>query len=572
MKKSYKPSKIHSTAINIWDIYLFIIVAATLFCITWATMQMSKPYDIGNPPQIHLEANYLPSYALKSFWRMLIAMGFSLLATFIFGTWAAKSKKVESIIIPLIDILQAIPVLSFLTITVAGFMQLFPGNLLGPEMASIFAVFTAQAWNMILGFYQGIKTVPHELIEVGKMYQLSWWRKFWKIEVPNAMPSLIWNMMMSMSASWFFVVASEAISFSSQTIMLPGVGSYIALAIEKQDYMAIFNAIVCMLIVIIIYDQLFFRPLLFWSKKFNSDSQEEDNQKSWVVNILQRTRALKYSRVLLEKIYDQFAKLSFFTKKISLIKNPLSIPKAMKVKSDWFYYIFLILSLLLSIYFIVNKIEIKEILLVCKLSFYTSIRVFAMIIVSSVIWVPIGVWIGLRPNIASNIQPIIQFLAAFPANLLFPLVVISILHFQLNHEIWTTPLMILGSQWYILFNVIVGTLAIPKEIHFAANNMGIKGKLWWKSFIIPAIMPYYITGAITAAGAAWNASIIAEYVTWGSIKLHATGIGGYIAKYAETGDSTRVVTGTLAMCIYVLFFNRFLWQPLYNYATSRMQQ
>ncbi len=556
---------------NPWDLIALIIIIAILVTFSWAALQMAQPYNIGQQIPISLLPTKLPGYALRTVLRMILALALSLLFTFTIGTLAAKSKRAENIIIPSIDVLQAIPVLSFLSITVVGFISLFPGSLLGPECASIFAIFTAQAWNMTFGFYQSLKTIPNDLIEVARMYHLSAWQKFWRIEVPHATPSLLWNMMMSMSASWFFVVASEAISVANQDIRLPGVGSYIKLAIDQQNFQAVCFAIICMLIVIILYDQLFFRPFLYWSEKFQEKKDgDEKGTKSWFIFIIQKTRLLIYSSYLFSIITTKLLNISILNKPL-FPKTNFKFP----IKSSWLWMLFTSSMVFGSLYiltmFIITSLPIDEVGKVCKLGLYTATRVFVLIIISSIIWVPVGVWIGKRPKLAYKLQPFIQFLASFPANLLFPLVVLGIVKYKLNVEIWTTPLMILGSQWYILFNVIAGTLEIPKELHYATDNLGLKGLSWWTKFMLPGIFPFYITGAITAAGGAWNASIVAELVSWGSTTLEASGLGAYIAKFTVVGDFQRIALGTSVMCAYVLLLNKICWQPLYKIAKDRMQ-
>ncbi|NQY42820.1 MAG: ABC transporter permease subunit [Legionellales bacterium] len=569
---SYDNHSVYSEYIrpNPWDLIALIIIIAIVVSFAWTGLQMAQPYNLGEQITISLLPSKLPNYALRTSLRMILALGLSLLFTFIIGTLAAKNRKAESIIIPALDVLQAIPVLSFLSITVVGFISLFPGSLLGPECASIFAIFTSQAWNMTFGFYQSLKTLPNDLIEVSKIYSLSKWQKFWRIEVPFATPSLLWNMMMSMSASWFFVVASEAISVSNQDIRLPGVGSYIALAIDQQNPQAVLYAIVCMLIVIILYDQLFFRPFLYWSEKFQEQKiNNEKSTKSWFVLLIQKTRLLKYWSFIFSIITNKLLNISILNKSL-LPKDRFKIP----LNTSWLWNLIIVSLILSSIYilivFIITALSVQEVIRVCELGLYTAIRVLLLIILCSLIWVPIGVWIGKRPKIAYKIQPFIQFLASFPANLLFPLAVIGIVKYKLNVEIWTAPLMILGCQWYILFNVIVGTLEIPKELHYATDNLGLSGLSWWTKFILPGIFPFYITGAITAAGGAWNASIVAEFVSWGDTTLVASGLGAYIAKYTAIGDFHRTALGTSIMCVYVLLLNKICWQPLYKIAKERM--
>ena len=269
---------------NRWDVLLLILVLAVLFFLGWTSEQMGKPYALGEPLPISLAPSNLPGYALRTVLRLFIALLLSIVFSFVVGTLAAKNKRAEQIIIPALDILQSVPVLSFLAITVIGFIRLFPGSLLGPECASIFAIFVSQVWNITFSFYQSLKTVPSDLREVASMFQLSSWQFFWKVEVPCAMSGLLWNMMVSMSASWFFVVLSEAIVVGHQDIRLPGIGSYIALAIEQHSIQALIYVIITMLVVIFLYDQILFRPLIAWSERFKIEqSAKEEDYQSWLV-------------------------------------------------------------------------------------------------------------------------------------------------------------------------------------------------------------------------------------------------------------------------------------------------
>lgn len=555
-----------------WDLLILLILISVLFALGWSSRQMATPYELGKPIQISLDAHLLPGYALRTVLRMFIALTVSLIVTFIFGTWAAKSRRAEEVIVPAVDVLQSVPVLSFLSITVVGFIRLFPNSQLGPECASIFAIFTAQVWNMILGFYQSLKTLPHDLIEASRMFQLSPWQRFWKVEVPCSMSSLLWNMMMSMSASWFFVVLSEAISVANQNIRLPGIGSYIAVAISQADKEAVIYAIIAMLLVIFFYDQVLFRPLLAWSEKFKNDSvPDEIKATSWFINLLRRSR-------MMGKLGDKIHLLAglIVNAKIFSPKPQPSHRKKERISQtslDKVWYFILFGSLCVSIYalseYILKSLSYHEVWHVFLLGLATSLRVLALIVVSSIIWIPIGVYIGRHPNLTRLAQPIIQFCAAFPANLIYPVVVIGIMTYHLNVEIWVTPLMMLGTQWYILFNVIAGASRIPRDLYLAANNFEVKGWLWWKRLALPGIFPYYVTGAITAAGGAWNASIVAEWVSWGHTTLKATGLGEYIQSATQRGDFPQIALGTTMMCLFVLAFNHVLWRPLYRLAEKR---
>lgn len=559
---------------NYWDMIALFLVLGVIVLLAWVAKQMAVPYELGQAIPISLDPHHLPGYALRTVLRMLIALFFSLLFTFTFATWAAKSKRAERIIIPFIDILQSVPILGFLSITVVGFISLFPGSLLGPECAAIFVIFTSQAWNMALGFYQTIRSVPAELNEAANMFHLSAWQRFWRVDVPFSLPGLLWNTMMSMSAGWFFVVASEAISVSNQQILLPGIGSYITLAIATSNMHAIGYAILTMFIVILIYDQLLFRPLVAWAEKFKTEQVAEyttQDAHSWVINLLHRTQFLRYIGLQLTYIFEMFVNLSFLRSK-PVHSHPLRSSRYVRYIT-WLWNIMLICivagvaAFLYQVIF--RSVPMYTVLHVFTLGLATALRVFILVFLCSLIWVPIGVWIGLRSNVGHIVQPIAQFLAAFPANLLYPLVFILIVTYHLNVNIWVTPLMILGAQWYIVFNVVAGASVIPKDLLQVTDNLGLGLWLKWRRLILPSIFPYYITGAITAVGGAWNASILAEVVSWGGHKLEAYGLGAYITEQTAKGDFLHISLGIAMMCLLVLILNRLVWRPLYELSRER---
>jgi NitT/TauT family transport system permease protein len=564
---------------NYWDLVALPLVLGLIALVCWGGMAMGAHYHIGESLPISLDPWKLPGYALRTVLRMGAALVASLVFSLAYAALAAKSRAAEKILIPVLDILQSVPILGFLSITVTGFIALFPGRLLGVECAAIFAIFTSQAWNMTFSLYQSLRTVPSELIEAARMYHMSAWQRFWRLEVPHGIPALVWNMMMSVSGGWFFVVASEAITVSGQSIMLPGVGSYIATAIQERDLSAIGYAVLMMLVVIILYDQLLFRPLLAWSQKFKDTlGDDEDNVRPWFLMVMQRAQFFDLVQAgvlgVNRGIDNIFTMLGGIWKRRDRSGQPHEAVPA----SVWFERTFDIVLLLATlglivwlVKFILETVTPGEIGWTFVLGAITAVRVLVLIVIASLIWVPIGVWIGLHPRVADRAQPIVQFLAAFPANLFFPAAVVLILRFSLNPEIWLAPLMILGTQWYILFNVIGGTITLPTELRLAASNLGVRNWLWWRRVMLPAIFPAYVTGAVTAAGGSWNASIVSEVVQWGSTTLTATGLGAYIAQYTAEGDAARITLGIGVLCLYVLAFNRLLWRRLYNMAAERLR-
>jgi NitT/TauT family transport system permease protein len=567
---------------NFWDLAAFPLLFGMLALIVVGAGGMTKPFDLGEPQTISLDPRNLPYYALRTVLRMLIALGVSFLFTLIYAAAAAKSRMAEKILIPILDILQSIPILTFATITVTGWIALFPGSLLGPECAAIFMIFTSQAWNMTFSLYQSLRTVPLDLQEAARMYHVGPWGRFWLLELPHAMPNLIWNMMMSVSGGWFFVVASEAITVSGQTVSLPGVGSYIAAAIDQRNLPAVGYAVMVMLIVILAYDQLFFRPLLSWSTKFKSELDPGlEPDRPWFLVMLQKAglaRAFRMGFKAIGRGWNQT--IGTATQKLLGVmgsERGVAMDRVSKTPRwvEWTYNGLLTLVALYITYrlgsVVERQIALSEVGRVFFLGLITAVRVLVLIAIATAVWVPIGVWIGLRPKITARAQPIVQFLAAFPSNLFFPVAVVLILRFHANTEIWLSPLMILGTQWYILFNVISGASSLPRDFQYVAQNLGVSRWVWWRRLIIPAIFPAYITGALTAAGGSWNAAILAEVVKWGDTTLTATGIGAYISTASQTGDFARVILGSAVLSIYVLVLNRLLWRRLYDFAAERMR-
>ncbi|WP_158811531.1 ABC transporter permease subunit, partial [Beijerinckia sp. L45] len=535
---------------------------------------VTQKIDAPQATAISLDVWYLPYYALRTTLRMFAAILASLVFTFTYATLAAKSRRAEKVLIPLLDVLQSVPILGFLSFTVTFFLGLFPGSILGAECAAVFAIFTSQAWNMAFSFYQSLRNVPGDLVEVSRGFQLSPWQKFWQLETPFAMPGLIWNTMMSMSGGWFFVVASEAISVGDNTIKLPGIGSYLDVAITQKDIGAVFAAVVMVLIVILAYDQLLFRPLVAFSARFRVEliaSQEQE--RSWVMDVFTRTRWLRPLVTLPAKLFNRFALLRMQLPGRSAEAAPVDESRSRLVDVIFYAVVGLITAYAFwqIVKFVSHDLSWGELGTTVVLTLLTMARVIILIILASLFWVPVGVWIGLRPRIASRVQPLAQFLAAFPANVIFPVAVVLVLHFALNPDIWLSFLIVFGTQWYILFNVIAGAQAFPSDLREAATSFKITGLDWWKKVMLPGIFPYYVTGALTASGGSWNAAIVAEYVKWGDDTVTAHGIGSYIAIATKDGNFPKIVLGVAVMSVFVILFNRCLWRPLFGIAEKRLR-
>ena len=560
------------TAPNRADAIAFVLLVGLAMLVFRGAEGIAEPLSRLRIEPVTLDAVYLPYYALRTTLRMFAALFASLVFTLVVATLAARSHRAGQIIVPALDILQSVPILGFLTFTVTFFMGLFPGRILGVELAAVFAIFTSQAWNMAFSFYQSLRSVPSDLDEVSRGFGLSPVRRFLRLDLPFATPALVWNMMMSMSGGWFFVVASEAITVGNTTVTLPGIGSWLALAIAHEDFAAIGWAVGAMAVVILLYDQLVFRPVVAWADRFRFEqTASAERPRSWAYDLFRRTRLLP---LLFAPVIGLGRLLLMLDPGHAARTVPKRDPQAGRI-GNAIWTALITAAVLFSgwtiIAYVARTLSWSDALTVFGLAGLTMLRVLVLIGLASLIWVPIGVWIGLRPKSAERLQPVAQFLAAFPANVLFPFAVIAIVHWKLSPDVWLSPLMILGTQWYILFNVIAGASAIPTDLREAAGMFGVKGWQWWRQVALPGVFPYYVTGALTASGGSWNASIVAEAVSWGNERLEAAGLGAFIAKATAAGDYPRVALGIAVMSLFVIAFNRLLWRPLYAFAERRLR-
>jgi NitT/TauT family transport system permease protein len=562
-----------------------LLVFAAVLGLLWSILQfgsgMIVHFDAATSESfpISTDIHNIPYYAGRTLLRMWLAFGFSLLFTFAVGYAAAKNRVARTIILPFMDIMQSIPVLSFLTITVTFFVGLFPGTLLGVECASIFAIFTGQVWNMAFGFYHSMVTIPQDLQEAATNFRLGPLQRFRKLEVPASMHSLIWNSMMSFGGGWFFVSASEAITVLGKNIQLPGLGSYMATAVAKGDNRAAFFAIVAMLAAIFASDQLVWRPLLAWADRFKMELTESGHPpSSWFYNLLRRAYIFdwlgEHVLVPLSAFYDDLRSKLSARNEASPGRKPLKLGRYIWRTVG----IILLLGLLGEVVLgfmtgfdaVYRHVSLNDIARIFGLGFVTLLRVFAVTVLATLIWTPVGVWIGSKQQVAQFAQPLAQIFASFPANMAYPLVVGLFVRYQIDMNWGCILLIAMGTQWYILFNVIAGAMAIPNALKEAAKTYGLGGWPLWKTLILPAIFPFWITGACTAAGGAWNATIVAEVANWGDRHLVATGLGAFIADVSQKSDGTALlICGTAVMAIFVVVVNKLLWRRLYSYAERR---
>ena len=555
------------------------VILLAIFGLLWSVLHFGRGmlvhFDEHDMPPLSTNLSDIPYYAARTVLRMWIAFACSLLFTLIVGYAAAKNRMARAVILPALDILQSVPVLGFLSATVAGFMTLFPGSLLGVECASIFAIFTGQVWNMTFGFYHSLISIPRDLQEAASTYRLNLWQRFTTLEVPASMHSLIWNSMMSFGGGWFFVAQSEAISVMNKDIKLPGLGSFMASAVDRGDSQAAMWAIITMLVVILTTDQLVWRPLLAWADNFKIELTESGvPPSSWVYNLLRQSYIFSWVDKTIWQPFSDW--LRNVTHRLSARRDlPGRLPLARIALrgagigfAAWVSWQ-AILGVTAGTAAVWHHVALDEFGHIAWLGILTMSRVAAMTVIATLIWTPIGVTIGFHPKVARFAQPLAQIAASFPVNMTFPFVV----GFYAAHHIsmdWGSILLIgMGTQWYILFNVIAGAMAIPNDLKEAARTYGLRRWPLWTTLILPAIFPFWVTGACTAAGGAWNASIVAEVAVWGQTTLKAEGLGAFISEVTKQGNPPLIICSIIVMSLFVSITNKLLWRPLYGLAERR---
>jgi NitT/TauT family transport system permease protein len=556
---------------------LDVIIGVGLFLLIYSVIRVGAGAHtaarLGQAGAFDTSPARLPYYAARSLLRMFIALFFSYAFSLGYAYVAARSRRARRVLIPALDILQSVPVLGFLAITVTFFLALFPGSELGMEAASIFAVFTSQAWNITFSFYHSLVTESAELDEASRLMGLSRWKRFWTIDVPGGAIGLVWNGMMSFGGSWFFLTASELISLGPHGYTLPGVGSYVGVAEAQGNLGHVLYGIATMIIMILVVNVLFWRPLVAYAERFRQELTEASAKpKSLFLTVLRKSSwpgALGRARRVASRPVNRVMGTVTGTDDRSLVSHA-----ARRRRADVAFIACVTLALAWGLYDMLSYIGAgKQGLGVIDTAFglgaLTFVRVAVVVAISSVIWVPVGVWIGFNPRVAQYMQPIVQVLASFPANFVFPFAIVIFLDIGLSLNYGSVLLMALGTQWYILFNVIAGASAVPSDMREAMDNLGVHGVERWRRMILPAIFPSYVTGAITAAGGAWNATIVAEIVTYNGRTLTAKGLGTFITQASNAGNFHEILAGILVMAVYVTGLNALLWRRLYRLAEQK---
>lgn len=525
----------------------------------------------GIPSAVSTDLINLPYYTLRSVFRMMLALIASLIFTIIYGSLAARSRRLGKVLIPLLDILQSVPILGFLSATVTIWLVIFPGSMMGVEAASIFAIFTSQAWNMTFSFHRSLLSEPKELDEAVRSLQLTHWQRFWVLDMPNAMIPLLWNCMMSVGGGWFFLTASEMISVNNHTYALPGVGSFVAQSAAENKLGNIWWAILSMIVVVLAIDFFLWKPLTAWAERFRiTQSASDEERKSAVLTLIRHSHADEVISKLFSPIREW---LEIVTRPFGRTGSQWPRKASQRKLGDLVFNIVmavLILGLAAQmLYFVATRTGLQEFATAGALGALTFARVAVLIFVSSLIWVPVGVYIGMNPKISRIMQPVVQILASFPANFVFPFAMMWFMAWHIDLGWGSIILMALGTQWYILFNVIAGASAIPDDLREMTRSFRLNRMLKWKTLVLPAIFGSWCTGGITAAGGAWNASIVAEIVEYGKNHMATQGLGAYITNATTVGDSVKTLVGVTVMSLIVVLSNRLFWTPLQRYSAKR---
>ncbi|MGO3602518.1 MAG: ABC transporter permease subunit [Enterococcus malodoratus] len=576
------PSKENSTLKKgIGNLTFLVIVVLFAFILIFSLIKMNRPLHslpsedfLATASKTHdfLAVSNLVYFSIRTMFRMIVGMFWSFLFSFVFGVLAVRYKTARRIILPMVNFLESVPLLGFLTFTTAWLLGLFPGNVLGAECVAIFAIFTGQAWNIMLTLYQIMEVIPSDLSNVTDQFKYNPWEKFWRLEFVYAIPGLLWNVIISQTAAWFALVASEQASVAipkDTTLFLPGIGSYIQIALDRADFKACLWAVLALLLNVVILNFLVFQPLVraTYYFKYETDVESSVPPKSIIYRVLKEATLTKHC----SRVFSAFS--HFWIYKLPKIWYFLKLDRLYKLVARFRNFFKTLWYVGLAILVIVYAIKLYHFLphqdfgMIPKLTLYTTLRVTLAMIVAGLIFTPLAIWVASDNRRLNFVQPIGQILGSIPSNVYTPFIVIFISMGFNRLEWWLLPLIMVGCQWYYFFNVIAGYLAIPDDIRDVTKIFKLSKWQWWVKYLIPSILPYIITAIINAAGAAWNADIAAESIQWGKKSIDVTGLGHYIS--VNDGIKDKSALGTLAMCFMVGLCIAFIWQPLYRVAKEK---
>jgi NitT/TauT family transport system permease protein len=563
---------IPSTVPSVFRDLPILLAALALF---YAVLSMTHYWlsPIGAPMEIHLEPSALPRYAMFSVLRIAAAYVVSLAFTLVYGYIAAYNTRAEKFMVPLLDTLQSIPVLSFLPGVMVAMVALFPTRQLGVELGSILLIFTGQVWNMTFSFYSSLKSIPREMREVAEIYRWSWWQRFTQMELPYSIIGLVWNSMMSVAGGWFFLMACEMFTLGDRDLRLPGLGSYLQTAANAGNTRAIWWGMGVMIGIIVVIDQLVWRPVIAWAEKFKFEQVEStDAPRSAVLDLLRSSRVLPFFSRLTVTPAREFLSLHF--PRSHATEAPRSATRSV---FQWLTRLSLAALLVAIVFASVNMVmllthltreELRSIFLGAGATF---LRVAFTLFLAALWTIPVGILIGLKPKLSAVAQPVAQVAASVPATALFPIILLVLIRAGGGLGIGSIMLLLLGTQWYILFNVIAGAIAIPTDLKEVCSVFRFGRKERWRELLLPGIFPFLITGFVTASGGAWNASIVAEYFKFRGHTYLTTGLGAVISNATDTGNTRVLLAATILMAAMVVTINRLLWRRLYHLASARFR-
>ncbi len=556
------------------DGLLILAIVALIFAIVNTSAQFNGPYN--DNFQVETSLRVLPSYTVQTLFRMMAGYLLSLVFTLIYAYIAYRSSATARILIPLLDILQSIPVLSLAPAVVLSLIGLFPGQRIGVELASILLIFTGMTWNMTFSFYQSLCSIPTELREAARIYRLNGWQRFWTLELPSGVIGLVWNSVMSVAGGWFFLIAVESLTLGDRNFTLPGLGSFLGAAANQGNYGKIAWGLAVLIGVIVAIDFFVWRPLIAWAEKFKFETVEAVNTpQSFVLDFLRRSPTL---RLVGERVWLPLATALNRGLGATSLKDPGSVnPGRNSSLSQWIGWLFTCGLTVIILWGTWEAVLLLRLLgwsdwqAVMVGAVLTALRVFSALVLSLLWTVPVGVAIGRNPRLAQVLQPVVQIAASVPATALFPVLLLFLIHIGGGLQIGSVALMMLGTMWYILFNVIAGAQAIPAELFEAAVIYKLPRLQRWRTLILPGIFPYLITGIITAVGGAWNASVVSEYIQFQGKTLTTPGLGSIISQTSATSKYPLLLAATAILSILVVITNRLIWRPLYRIAEEKYQ-
>ncbi|HEX4309353.1 MAG TPA: ABC transporter permease subunit [Acidobacteriaceae bacterium] len=559
-----------------WPFFVDLSVAAALLAGFYAILWVAKFWFSSAIPEVEIYRSpaHLPLYAFYSVVRIFLAYALSLVFAVAYGYTAAYNKRLEALLIATLDILQSIPVLSFLPGVMLAMMSLFPSRQLGIEFGAILLIFTGEVWNMAFSFYTSLKSIPRELMEATEINGFSRLQRLFQLELPFGAIGLVWNSIVSVANGWFFLMVCEMFPVGSRNFRLPGLGSYLQTAAGHGDFVAVTWGLITMVVIIVITDQLLWRPLIAWSDKFKFENTESTSRvTSPVLDALRNSSVVgiinRYTfRPMAERFYRESAERRKRTKPRPEVEKPRGVATAV--------YVVAAVALLVAIgiaafhaLLLLKGMQRSEFLHLLAGAGLTLVRVNAALLIGSLWTIPVGVAIGFNPRLSHIAQPLAQIAASFPATALFPLILVALARIGVGLGVGSVVLMLLAAQWYILFNVIAGAQAIPSELREVARLFRFQDVQRWTTVILPGIFPFLITGLITASGGAWNASIVAEYFHLKGSTLGTLGLGAQISAASDNGNYPVLLAATMIMALMVVTINRLVWRPLYHLAETK---